>query len=123
MPPSHFDETEGKHCCEPRISHIRRKGEFLFRALHTVSYKTIVMADAAEPDHKRLRLEPSAGAPLVSVIMPVYNAAAFLPETLDSVLAQTHRPIELSIYVDASDDGSLEVGRRGLGKLGEGGDY
>lgn len=68
------------------------------------------MGDALEPDHKRLRLETS-GPPLVSVIMPVYNAAAFLPETLDSVLAQTHRPMELSIYVDASDDGSLEVCR------------
>ena len=39
---------------------------------------------------------------LVSTVIPVYNRAAMLREAVESVLAQTYRPIEIII----SDDGS-----------------
>ena len=35
--------------------------------------------------------------PKVSVIIPAYNAMAFLPETLDSVLKQTFTDFEVLI--------------------------
>jgi glycosyltransferase involved in cell wall biosynthesis len=35
---------------------------------------------------------------LVSVIVPCHNAAPYLQAALDSVLAQTHRPLELCIW-------------------------
>jgi glycosyltransferase involved in cell wall biosynthesis len=47
--------------------------------------------------------------PVVSVVMPVYNTAHFLPETIESILDQTHRNIEFFIVDDASPDDSWQV--------------
>lgn len=47
--------------------------------------------------------------PAVSVIMPVYNGAAYLREAIDSILAQTFRDFELIVVDDASRDGSLDI--------------
>lgn len=46
---------------------------------------------------------------LVSVIIPTYNRAAFLPATLDSVIAQHYRPIEIQLVDDGSTDGTYEL--------------
>lgn len=48
---------------------------------------------------------------LVSVIMPAHNAAPFIGDAIRSVLAQTHRDLELLIIDDASTDGTGEVAR------------
>ncbi len=47
--------------------------------------------------------------PLVSICMPSYNHARFLPAALDSILAQTYHPIELVIVDDGSKDESLSI--------------
>jgi glycosyltransferase involved in cell wall biosynthesis len=46
---------------------------------------------------------------LVSVIIPTHNRAHLIGETLDSVLAQTYRPIECLVVDDASTDDTSEV--------------
>ncbi|MBW4049746.1 MAG: glycosyltransferase family 2 protein [Proteobacteria bacterium] len=46
---------------------------------------------------------------LVSVIMPVYNAAAWLRRSVESVLAQSHRDLELIAVDDGSRDESLTI--------------
>ena len=45
--------------------------------------------------------------PLISVVMPVYNALPFLDESIGSILEQTLSDFEFVILDDASTDGSL----------------
>lgn len=47
--------------------------------------------------------------PQVSVVMPVYNARAYLGDALDSVLQQTLGDFELILIDDGSTDGSTEI--------------
>jgi glycosyltransferase involved in cell wall biosynthesis len=48
-------------------------------------------------------------APKVAVIVPVYNVERFLPECLDSLLAQTLREIEIICVNDVSPDNSAAI--------------
>jgi glycosyltransferase involved in cell wall biosynthesis len=47
--------------------------------------------------------------PLVSVVVPVYNGERFLAECLESVLAQTWRPLDVIAVDDGSTDRSRDV--------------
>lgn len=47
--------------------------------------------------------------PLVSVIIPIYNAEAYLKETLDSVLASDYEALEVVMVDDGSEDQSLAI--------------
>ena len=48
-------------------------------------------------------------APTVSVVIPCYNAAPFLRETLDSALNQTRPPMEVVLIDDGSTDDSAAI--------------
>lgn len=52
---------------------------------------------------------PKSGSPLVSVIIPAYNVASFISETLDSIFAQTIGNCEIIVVNDGSDDGLERV--------------
>src|SRR5215469_10163897 len=44
------------------------------------------------------------GSPLVSVVIPAYNTANYIPATLNSVLSQTFRDFEILVVNDGSPD-------------------
>ena len=47
----------------------------------------------------------STQAPLVSIVIPVYNGASYLREAIDSALAQTYSDVEVIVVNDGSTDG------------------
>lgn len=47
------------------------------------------------------------GSPLVSVVVPAYNAAEFISDSILSILKQTHTNIEVIIVNDGSTDNTL----------------
>lgn len=51
---------------------------------------------------------------LVSIIVPVYRARAYIAETIKMVFAQSYQKWELLLVDDCSDDGSAEAARSAL---------
>lgn len=49
--------------------------------------------------------------PLVTVMIGVYNAAPYIGEAIESVLAQGYEPLEIIVVDDGSTDGSGDVAR------------
>jgi len=54
---------------------------------------------------------PATGAPRVSVVMPVYNAARHLEAAMRSALASDLEDLELIVVDDGSSDESLQIAR------------
>ena len=54
--------------------------------------------------------------PLVSVLVATYNSQDFIKETLDSLLKQTYKNIEIVVCDDASSDNTLSIVKRYLEK-------
>ena len=115
----------GDYCLEKQIA---MTGEEMWVAHYTGSqkpwklparrYSHLWWRHAAEPDVSCLwtdawgeaLVQPIAGVPKVSVIIPVYNSARYLPEALASVLMQKDIPeIEVICIDDGSTDDSAAI--------------
>lgn len=51
----------------------------------------------------------STPSPLISVVLPAFNCAPFLPQAIESILAQTLADFELLIVYDESKDDTLQI--------------
>ena len=56
-------------------------------------------------------MTPAAATPLVSVVIPVFNAERYLGAALASVFAQSYGHLEVLVVDDGSTDGSAEIAR------------
>ena len=50
--------------------------------------------------------------PLVSIVTPVYNGAQYLPECIESILAQTYQNWDYTIINNCSTDETMDIARR-----------
>jgi glycosyltransferase involved in cell wall biosynthesis len=68
--------------------------------------------NAATETQPALQAPPAAQAPeapLVSVIMPAWNAMSYIHAAIDSVLSQSYRSLELLVINDGSSDGDYSA--------------
>jgi glycosyltransferase involved in cell wall biosynthesis len=70
------------------------------------------LLDRLAPKHRWLPARRQRGAPLVSVIVPAFNAAATLPTALASLTRQSWKSLDIVVVDDGSTDGTGDVARR-----------
>lgn len=62
-----------------------------------------------DQEFEKQRYTGSISGALVSIVVPVYNVAPYLHQCVESLLAQTHRRLELIFVDDGSTDGSSAI--------------
>lgn len=68
-------------------------------------YRALCPNRVDRPENTAARYE----VPRVSIYIPAYNAARFLPEAIDSVLAQDYPDLEVCVHDDGSNDGTIAL--------------
>ena len=90
--------------------YLRREGDIRKAGINPFRHFVLHGRREGRRGISRIRKVPQQGLlPKVSVIVPNYNHAAFLPDRLRSIVAQNYANLELIILDDCSQDGSVAV--------------
>jgi glycosyltransferase involved in cell wall biosynthesis len=82
------------------------------RKIHSLYERYIVGKKYGNPYISVIPIYTAKDNPLVSVIMPAFNASRYIAESIESVLIQSYRNFELIIVDDGSTDNTREVASR-----------
>ena len=79
--------------------------------MHTENNEIFVRNADGEKDTKAIIVAQNkiAYQPKISVVVPVYNAEKYIKESLDSIVNQTLKEIEIICVNDGSTDSSLQI--------------
>lgn len=81
-----------------------------------------ILVEARQHRAQRDGAKTEGKLPLISIIIPIYNAQRYLDECFASIVRQTYAgPIEVSLYDDGSEDGSSAIIQRWLPVFAEAG--
>jgi glycosyltransferase involved in cell wall biosynthesis len=129
--PDHPDGLHMLAVVAMELHRYRESSEYLLRALDVTNWRIPAMRhnlaillgrvaghftpEALPPLARQYRQTPKRdpssmqGAPLVSVVLPSYNHAAFITTAVESVFAQSYKNVELIAIDDGSSDQSPAV--------------
>ncbi len=96
----------------PASDHVLREGATLEICWHWTNWeqtKEIHYSEVWLPIKERAQRRESKKAPLISVLIPVYQTEEYLARCIESVLAQTYPNLEIVLVDDGSTDGSGNV--------------
>ncbi len=80
------------------------------KILHCKFDKSLVDTKKSRPNFKHIKINTNKShKPLFSILVPTYNQAKYLPETLDSIINQTYDNWEAVVVNDGSTDETAEV--------------
>lgn len=106
-----IDKKLWNHPVYKLITYIPRKALHIYGDIRKAGYQEYKRAAVF-----KWRMESGVFPPFVSIVMPVYNAEHYLEQTMDSLLAQSMKNIEIIAVDDGSTDGSLALLKKYAGE-------